>query len=136
MKILIALCVFVLLAGCAGNKQTLQLQSPIVAGSQQVQAPVISEPIIKVIDQLCIDDQFNKGLYEGYYMGREKQIFTGQQLDDIAKWQTFCAKPKDQRTPYEYGYITGRAVDSLIVGLAPYLGKDALRLLRAGGLIF
>lgn len=134
MKLLICVLAIVVLAGCSSTK-AVKIEPPVMAGPQQVKIPTISGPVIKVIDQLCSDDQFNKGLYDGYFMGRDKQIFTGQQLEDIAKWQAFCEKPKSDRTTYEYGYIAGRAVDSLITGLLPYLGRDAIRLLKDAGLI-
>ena len=133
--ILVVICAVFLMTGC--TKGPLKIQSPIVmAGQQQqqFQTPVLSEPIIQVIDQFCIDDQFNRGLFDGYYMGRELSIFTGQQLKDINQFREFCTKPKPDRTPYDYGYITGRVVDSLVVGLVPYLGRDAIILLRAAGL--
>jgi hypothetical protein len=138
MKLFVLLAMIVgLLAACGANEgKKVKLQSPIVAGQQQPKTPVIAEPVIKVIDQFCTDDQFNQGFFEGYYMGRELQIFTGQQLKDISQFREFCKKPKEERTPYDYGYISGRVVDSLVVGIVPYLGRDAIALLRAAGLIF
>ena len=134
---LLAIIAGLLISCGASAGKTVKLQSPvIVAGQQQLKTPVIAEPVIKVIDQFCVDDQFNQGFFEGYYMGREKQIFTGQQLEDISKFREFCKKPKEERTPYDYGYISGRVVDSLVVGIVPYLGRDAIALLRAAGLIF
>lgn len=135
--LVVVIIIALMLTGCAGGKQ-IQMQSPVitVAPLKPVQAPTITDPIVQLIDQFCYQSEFQKGLFEGYYMGRELSMFTGQQLADIKAFQEFCKKPKADRTMYDYGYITGRVCDSLITGLVPYLGRDAITLLKATGLIF
>ena len=126
MKIVIGMfIVMCLLMGCSTTTQ--------VINGQTIQLPNISGDVKGAIDLACNDIGFNTGIYNRLYQDRQNAI-TVQQKKDIDYFIKFCQTPKELREDYGYGWITGAFIDNTIAGIVPYLGQDALSVLRAVGL--
>jgi hypothetical protein len=85
----------------------------------------IQDNAIAMIDSLCPppasttipgDKGFLEGLIDGAPIDKD-DVLSVKQNEDLKRLMRLCAKPKDQRPLYEYGYLTSRGVNGLF-GLA------------------
>lgn len=126
------IAVLLLVAGCAGYTVQSPVKSTNLAAPQLDTTQMVTS-MRGFIDALCpvptVQDprgDFGAGLMDGYFLNRQQMLFSAQQLADLQAFKDFCKKPKEQRTDYEYGFLSGRFADGAVRQLMPFFGRDAL----------